>query len=535
MIPSDILLHHLQAICWRVNPSRKTVQSSINNPVLEIAKESTNAVKPMTVSPLSNRNCQIQEQHDRQPSRVRSLVNYSRQLLLALSLLETPAMPPKRKLPAPTPAAVPTKRATRRDTVATATRKAEEPASSVTPPSTNQTPRVVRTYGRTSQRQQTLPATKMNSAAAEEEELSGDASEDELLISPKKPPSTRSPSPAKTRRGRVATTNSAKPSQPSMKSAKSTQIPTTAQRVTRSRHAPEPQQERVPSPLPATPKKRGRQPAKKLEPSQPSASALNDTPASAEQVSRLSPSPLPVTPKRGRAAAKKAGRQPSPPIVEDPTPLAVQEKVVRVPQKRKVEVVLPAASTRTRRATASAQPETASKMPSPDIPDAPEPEDEPPAKKRKVVASRPRSPSPLPSNVLPIVPPPPASPTKKPIAASFTPRSSPTKSSPTKRNVQASPTRSQAQPVPEHLVESFEEQKRSILRTLSEPSALRALSQHAPTDEDEEPTTNDKATRQIADLLEGSITRSEGNSCLLLGPKGSGKSQVSSISISSIA
>lgn len=65
-------------------------------------------------------------------------------------------------------------------------------------------------------------------------------------------------------------------------------------------------------------------------------------------------------------------------------------------------------------------------------------------------------------------------------------------------------------------------QKRAILRILQRPSV--------PIDKSDSLfSVNEVATRQLADLLEGTTIRAEGNSCILLGPRGSGKSRVSGL------
>lgn len=61
-------------------------------------------------------------------------------------------------------------------------------------------------------------------------------------------------------------------------------------------------------------------------------------------------------------------------------------------------------------------------------------------------------------------------------------------------------------------------QKREILRAIPTPPNL--------VDEEEE-STNRIALKQLTDLLKGTVVRGEGNSCLLLGPRGSGKTRVS--------
>ncbi|KAJ7771401.1 origin recognition complex subunit 4 C-terminus-domain-containing protein [Mycena maculata] len=60
-------------------------------------------------------------------------------------------------------------------------------------------------------------------------------------------------------------------------------------------------------------------------------------------------------------------------------------------------------------------------------------------------------------------------------------------------------------------------QKREILRSIQHPPAVL--------DEDEE-SANHIALKQLSDLLQGTITRGEGNSCLLIGPRGSGKTRI---------
>jgi origin recognition complex subunit 4 len=73
--------------------------------------------------------------------------------------------------------------------------------------------------------------------------------------------------------------------------------------------------------------------------------------------------------------------------------------------------------------------------------------------------------------------------------------------------------------LPSHLHSCLNAQKRAILRTLQHPTAR--------VDDSDNPSVNEIASRQLADLIEGTTMRSEGNSCLLLGPRGSGKSRVS--------
>lgn len=88
----------------------------------------------------------------------------------------------------------------------------------------------------------------------------------------------------------------------------------------------------------------------------------------------------------------------------------------------------------------------------------------------------------------------------------------------------ASPQRSPSRHVTngilsEALHDSLVCQKRAVLHALQHPSSF------VPEDTDEY-STNEIAVKQLGDLLEGTVSRGEGNSCLLLGPRGSGKTRV---------
>ncbi|KAI9064892.1 hypothetical protein FKP32DRAFT_1625126 [Trametes sanguinea] len=101
---------------------------------------------------------------------------------------------------------------------------------------------------------------------------------------------------------------------------------------------------------------------------------------------------------------------------------------------------------------------------------------------------------------------------------------SPTKTSPSKR----SPTKAGQQhdglprALPPHLHPLLECQKRAILRALQHPPEIDEIDVYG---EDYPPTTR-AAYEQLSDLLMGTVTRGEGNSCLLIGPSGSGKTQM---------
>ncbi|KAF8812469.1 hypothetical protein BYT27DRAFT_7182913 [Phlegmacium glaucopus] len=79
------------------------------------------------------------------------------------------------------------------------------------------------------------------------------------------------------------------------------------------------------------------------------------------------------------------------------------------------------------------------------------------------------------------------------------------------------------QPSQAHLHSCLNAQKRAILRTLQHPKESDNLS-----------AVNEIATRQLADLMEGTMIRAEGNSCLLLGPRGSGKSRLIKLCIDNL-
>lgn len=79
--------------------------------------------------------------------------------------------------------------------------------------------------------------------------------------------------------------------------------------------------------------------------------------------------------------------------------------------------------------------------------------------------------------------------------------------------------------LPPHLRGNLDAQKRVTLKALHEISVLphEAIAYQDGT----ERSTNTVAYDQLSGLLKGTVERSEGNSCLIIGPKGSGKTQVS--------
>ncbi|KZP03435.1 hypothetical protein FIBSPDRAFT_941526 [Athelia psychrophila] len=75
--------------------------------------------------------------------------------------------------------------------------------------------------------------------------------------------------------------------------------------------------------------------------------------------------------------------------------------------------------------------------------------------------------------------------------------------------------------LPPHLSPCLNAQKRAIFAALQEAPEFSARA-----DDDDEPLTNTVASQQLDALLAGTMTRDEGNSCLILGPRGSGKSRL---------
>jgi len=131
-----------------------------------------------------------------------------------------------------------------------------------------------------------------------------------------------------------------------------------------------------------------------------------------------------------------------------------------------------------------------------------EPVDLPTSPKKRRVASPVASSPPR----LPEIP---HTPAKKPLAPN---PKSPTKPSPSKRKL--------TKGVPAHLIQCWKKQKAVIMHSVRDPGVI------ADADADED-STNDVAMLQLTELFHGTVNRNEGNSCLLLGPVGSGKTHVS--------
>ncbi|EIN10651.1 hypothetical protein PUNSTDRAFT_100328 [Punctularia strigosozonata HHB-11173 SS5] len=118
-----------------------------------------------------------------------------------------------------------------------------------------------------------------------------------------------------------------------------------------------------------------------------------------------------------------------------------------------------------------------------------------------------------------------ASPFKTPTKHPQAPPSSPTRSSPSK-----SPARQQ-RPLPPELVPCLNAQKKAVLAALRDPLALMLESSHMNEDDDEEDDetpepANVQAHEDLRNLLQGTVERGEGNSCMLVGPRGSGKTKL---------
>ncbi|KAI0638535.1 origin recognition complex subunit 4 C-terminus-domain-containing protein [Trametes polyzona] len=76
--------------------------------------------------------------------------------------------------------------------------------------------------------------------------------------------------------------------------------------------------------------------------------------------------------------------------------------------------------------------------------------------------------------------------------------------------------------LPHRLHSLLARQKRAVLQALQSPPEIDEIDVYG----EDYPPTNTLAYEQLSDLLTGTVTRGEGNSCLLIGPSGSGKTQM---------
>ena len=112
---------------------------------------------------------------------------------------------------------------------------------------------------------------------------------------------------------------------------------------------------------------------------------------------------------------------------------------------------------------------------------------------------------------------PPSTPKKQ--SQTRTPTASPSKQRPT--TLQASPSR-RSKGLDPILYPCLVAQQRAILRALHDVPDI--AQEH--NNEDEDAPTNTIALEELSSLLRGTVLRGEGNSCLLIGPRGSGKTRV---------
>ncbi|KAG6861587.1 hypothetical protein C0995_014494 [Termitomyces sp. Mi166 len=110
--------------------------------------------------------------------------------------------------------------------------------------------------------------------------------------------------------------------------------------------------------------------------------------------------------------------------------------------------------------------------------------------------------------------------------------STPPPLTPKRKLISLSPSIHIPRVLPNHLHACLVAQKRAILQAIQRPPEVVNI--HNDDDENEDSSsTNKVAAEQLTGLLSGTINRGEGNSCLILGPRGSGKSRLLAQCISS--
>ncbi|KZT24470.1 hypothetical protein NEOLEDRAFT_1067315 [Neolentinus lepideus HHB14362 ss-1] len=91
-------------------------------------------------------------------------------------------------------------------------------------------------------------------------------------------------------------------------------------------------------------------------------------------------------------------------------------------------------------------------------------------------------------------------------------------------HLNVSPSKSPRGVLPVEFHACLNAQKRAVLAMLQRPPLQ--FSQIEEEHDDEEPMANEVALQQLDDLLRGTVERGEGNSCLLIGPRSSGKTRI---------
>ena len=109
---------------------------------------------------------------------------------------------------------------------------------------------------------------------------------------------------------------------------------------------------------------------------------------------------------------------------------------------------------------------------------------------------------------------------RNPNVATLSSSPSPSREHIAPKSIMSSPFRPVAtkqlpRPLPSHLVPHLHSQKKAVLRALQHPP----LNEH-------ESSPHASMFNQLTELTKGTTQRNEGNSCLILGPRGSGKSRV---------
>ena len=119
----------------------------------------------------------------------------------------------------------------------------------------------------------------------------------------------------------------------------------------------------------------------------------------------------------------------------------------------------------------------------------------------------------------------PVSPSSPSKALPVTPKKSPTKGKAV-ATPHASPSKLPRN-LPPALHHALEAQKRATLKALQELSVLPREAESTKDEDEAIRSTNEIAYEQLTNLLRGTVERSEGNSCMVIGPRGSGKTQAS--------